>query len=521
MEERISTKKAAVYVMAATLISKVLGFFREILLGSQYGATYVTDAYLISTTIPLVLFSSVAAAISTTYIPVYSELRLDKGKDEAINFTNKLLNIIVLASTVLAVLGMIFTKPIVSIIAMGFKGETLELAVKLTRITFPMIVFIGASHVFTGFLQSNNEFVIPALTGIPYNIIIIIMLLLSDLVGIYGLVYGTVAGIAMHVVIQIPGLKKKDYRYTRMLSLKDPYVKKVAFLALPVVMGMAVQQLNALVDRMLASGLPEGSISALNFANRLNAFVYGVFSSSISVVVYPLLSKLNAENDMDHFKKTLVNGLNVITLLLVPISVGAIVLRQPIVSVLFERGRFDQRATVMTASALMFYSLGIVFYGYRDILNRTFYSLHDTRTPMLNGIVAVAVNVLLNLILIRFMQHSGLALATSISAIAMTFLMFVSLKKRLGSIGWSNILLVFIKSTIASAIMGLVVYVLNNFAASHLDSASRIVSLIVLGLVIGAGMLVYFVLIYLFKVEELSWISGVIKNYIKSKGREH
>ena len=209
MEERISTKKAAVYVMAATLISKVLGFFREILLGSQYGATYVTDAYLISTTIPLVLFSSVAAAISTTYIPVYSELRLDKGKDEAINFTNKLLNIIVLASTVLADLGMIFTKPIVSIIAMGFKGETLELAVKLTRITFPMIVFIGASHVFTGFLQSNNEFVIPALTGIPYNIIIIIMLLLSDLVGIYGLVYGTVAGIAMHVVIQIPGLKKR------------------------------------------------------------------------------------------------------------------------------------------------------------------------------------------------------------------------------------------------------------------------------------------------------------------------
>ena len=431
------------------------------------------------------------------------------------------MNIIVLASTVLAVLGMIFTKPIVSIIAMGFKGETLELAVKLTRITFPMIVFIGASHVFTGFLQSNNEFVIPALTGIPYNIIIIIMLLFSDLVGIYGLVYGTVAGIAMHVVIQIPGLKKKDYRYTRMLSLKDPYVKNVAFLALPVVMGMAVQQLNALVDRMLASGLPEGSISALNFANRLNAFVYGVFSSSISVVVYPLLSKLNAENDMDHFKKTLVNGLNVITLLLVPISVGAIVLRQPIVSVLFERGRFDQRATVMTASALMFYSLGIVFTDTGIFSTELSIPCMIQEPPMLNGIVAVAVNVVLNLILIRFMQHSGLALATSISAIAMTFLMFVSLKKRLGSIGWSNILLVFIKSTIASAIMGLVVYVLNNFAASHLDSASRIVSLIVLGLVIGAGMLVYFVLIYLFKVEELSWISGVIKNYIKSKGREH
>ena len=333
----------------------------------------------------------------------------------------------------------------------------MELAVKLTRITFPMIVFIGAANVYIGFLQSNNEFAVPALTGIPYNVFIIIMLLFSDAAGIYRLVYGTVAGVAMQVVVQIPSLKKKGYRYSSLLSLRDPYVKKVLVLALPVMMGMAVQQLNALVDRMLASGLPEGSISALNFANRLNAFVYGVFSSSISIVVYPLLSKLNAEKDMDSFKKTLVNGLNVITLLLVPITVGAVVLRQPIVSVLFERGQFDERATVMTASALMFYSLGIVFYGFRDILNRTFYSLHDTKTPMLNGIVAVAVNIVLNLILIRYMQHSGLALATSISSAAMTFLMFASLKKRLGSIGWKNVLLVFIKSAAASAVMGLIV----------------------------------------------------------------
>ena len=400
---------------------------------------------------------------------------------------------------------------------MGFRWHALELAVKRTRMTFPQIIFIGAAHVFMGFLQSNNEFVVPALTGIPYNIFIILMLLLSDSVGIYGLVYGTVAGVAMHVVVQIPALKKKGYRYSRLLSLKDPYVKNVMLLAVPVMMGMAIQQLNALIDRMLASGLPEGSISALNFANRLNAFVYGVFSSSISVGVYPQLSKLNAEKDMDGFKKTLVNGLNIITLLLVPISVGAIVLRQPIVSVLFERGQFDERATIMTASALMFYSMGIVFYGFRDMLNRTFYSLHDTRTPMLNGIGAVVVNIVFNLILIRYMQHSGLALATSISAAVMTFLMFASLKKRLGSIGWRSVLLVFIKSVAASMIMGLVVYVLNRIAATYLDLTGRMISFIVLGLIIGAGVLVYFALIYAFRVEELGWLSGIIRNYIRTK----
>jgi putative peptidoglycan lipid II flippase len=517
MEEKISVQKATVYVMVATLLSKVLGFFREILLGSRYGATYITDAYLISLTIPLTLFASIAAAISTTYIPIYSHIRLEHGQKESIRFTNKVLNIVVVGSAVLAILGMIFTKPVVSVIAMGFKDEALKLAVSFTRITFPMIIFIGASHIFMGFLQSNNQFTIPALTGVPYNIIIITMLLLSSSVGIYGLVYGTVVGVAMQVIIQIPSLKRKGYRYQRVMDIKDSNVIKVGSLALPVMMGMAVQQLNALVDRMLASGLPEGSITALNFANRLNSFVYGVFSSSIAIVIYPFLSELNAKEDVDNFKKTLVKGLNIITLLMIPISVGAMVLRQPIVSILFERGLFDARATSMTASALLFYSLGMVFYGYRDVLNRTFYSLQDTKTPMLNGVIAVGVNIIFNLILVRYMKHSGLALATSISAIVMTALLFISLRKRLGSIGWSKLLSVFAKSIVASVVMGLVIYGLNAYAISRFNSVSGIISFVILGVIIICGVLVYLTLIYLFKVEELSWFSNALKRYIKER----
>jgi putative peptidoglycan lipid II flippase len=301
------------------------------------------------------------------------------------------------------------------------------------------------------------------------------------------------------------------------MDIKDSNVIKVGSLALPVMMGMAVQQLNALVDRMLASGLPEGSITALNFANRLNSFVYGVFSSSIAIVIYPFLSELNAKEDVDNFKKTLVKGLNIITLLMIPISVGAMVLRQPIVSILFERGLFDARATSMTASALLFYSLGMVFYGYRDVLNRTFYSLQDTKTPMLNGVIAVGVNIIFNLILVRYMKHSGLALATSISAIVMTALLFISLRKRLGSIGWSKLLSVFAKSIVASVVMGLVIYGLNAYAISRFNSVSGIISFVILGVIIICGVLVYLTLIYLFKVEELSWFSNALKRYIKER----
>jgi putative peptidoglycan lipid II flippase len=515
MQQNISYKKATILVMIITLLSKITGFLREILLGSAYGATYVTDAYLVSLTIPQTLFASIAAAIGTTYIPLYSHIRVEEGPEEAIRFTNRVLNVVVVVSIALAVLGMVFTHPIVSLIAMGFKGEVLELAVSFTRITFPMIIFIGMSQIFIGFLQANNEFALPALTGIPSNAIIITMLLLSGVVGPYGLVFGTVVGTAVGLIVLLPGAFKKGYRYSRVLNFKDPYVAKVAALALPVMLGSTVQQLNALIDRMLASGLPEGSISALNFANRLNGFAYGLFTVSLATVIYPLLSRLSAEKDMAGFKDKLVKSLNVITLIILPITVGAVVLRQPIVSVLFERGQFDAKATSMTASALMFYSLGMVFYGYRDVLNRTFYSLQDTRTPMLNGVLTVLCNIVLNLILVRFMQHDGLALATSLSAMIMTLLLFVNLRKLMGGIGGKKLVGTFLKCGAASLIMGVAVYWLNGFAAEYISPSSKMIGFLILALLIGFGALLYFGLIYLFRVEEVKWLIDMVKKRLR------
>lgn len=511
MEQQVNYKKATILLMIITLISKIAGFLREILLGSVYGATYVTDAYLVALTIPQTLFASIAAAIGTTYIPLYSSIRVNEGHEEAVRFTNRVLNAVLVVSTALAVAGMVFTRPIVSLIAMGFKGEVLELAVSFTRITFPMIIFIGICRIFISFLQANNEFALPALIGIPYNAIIIAMLLISGVVGPYGLVFGTLVGSVVEAAVLLPGAFKKGYRYSRLLNFKDSYVAKVLALALPVMLGSTVQQLNALIDRMLASGLPEGSISALNFANKLNSFAYGLFTISLSTVIYPLLSRLSAEKDMAGFKDKLVKALNVITLIILPITVGAVVLRRPIVSVLFERGQFDARATVMTASALMFYSLGMVFYGYRDVLNKTFYSLQNTKTPMLNGVVTVLCNIVLNLILVRFMQHNGLALATSLSAMIMTFLLFINLRKRIGGVGGKKLIGAFLKCGIASLIMGIVVYWLDGIAAEYLSISSTIMRFLILTLEIGLGALLYFALVYLFRVEEAKWIVDMAK----------
>ena len=246
MHKQISYKKATIIVMIITLLSKITGFFREILLGSKYGATYVTDAYLVSLTIPQTLFASIAAAIVTTYIPLYSGISVNEGPKEGVRFTNKVVNIVLLGSALLAVLGMIFTGCF--LIAMGFKGETLDMAIKFTRVTFPMIIFIGMFRIFAGFLQANNEFTLPALIGIPNNIIIISMLLLSSAVGPYGLVFGSLIGAILEAAVLLPGAFKKGYRYNRVLNFKDPYVVKVGALALPV-MGSAVQQLMSSLTR--------------------------------------------------------------------------------------------------------------------------------------------------------------------------------------------------------------------------------------------------------------------------------
>ncbi|SHM92629.1 putative peptidoglycan lipid II flippase [Caldanaerovirga acetigignens] len=515
MPDKISYKKAAVVVMAITLLSKITGFLREIVLGSTYGATFITDAYLVSQTIPQVLFATVTAALATTYIPLYSKIKVERGEKVAVKFTNKVVNAVLAASAIVTLLGLIFTRPIVSFIAMGFEGETLRLAVSFTRIAFPMVLFIGLSNIFQGFLQSNGEFAIPAFIGIPYNFILIFAMIFLGSTRRYGLVIAALLGAFSQLLILLFGAAQKGYRFEKIFVLNDPDLIKVASLSVPVMMGTAVQQLNTMIDRMLASGLPEGSISALNFANRLNGFVYGLFSMSISVVIYPLLSRLKAEEDLAGFKDKLVRSISVIMLIILPITAGALVLSFPIVSLLFERGEFTRRATAMTASALVYYSLGMVFYGARDILNRAFYSLQDTRTPMVNGMITVGFNIVMNLILVRYMAHSGLALATSLSAALTTVLLIFNLWKKLGGLGGQRLAGVFAKSALSSAAMGLLVFLLYRNFAGYIESAGKLLGLAALGTIVGLGAIFYFALIYLLKVEEARWLFSTAKSSVK------
>ena len=284
--------KATIGLMLATIIAKVLGFGRELVLAAVYGASMYSDAYLTAMNIPVVLFTIIGTTLGTVLIPMYFEVNNDLGEKKALNFTNNVFNIVIAICIVLAILGFIFTEQLVKVFAMGFEGQTLKIAIDFTRITIIGIVFTGLSYVMTAYLQIKNNFTVPGLISVPKNIIIITSIILSVKYNPYIMIWGTLLGIATEFLFQLPFAIKSGYKYQPYINIKDKYIKKMSWLIGPVLIGVAVNQINTMVDRTLASTLVEGSISALNYANKLNGFVMALFITSVGAVIYPMLSKL-------------------------------------------------------------------------------------------------------------------------------------------------------------------------------------------------------------------------------------
>lgn len=272
------------------------------------------------------------------------------------------------------------------------------------------------------------------------------------------------------------------------------------YLSIPVLIGVAINDVNVIINKTLASELIDGSISALNYASRLTFLIQGVFVSAITTVIFPLLAKESNNNNISGMKKIMGHGINFILLITIPAAVGMIVLALPIVQVAFERGAFTSRDTVMTSSALIFYSLGLVASSLQLLAARVYYSLQDTRTPMINGGLSVSMNIVLSLILVGFMDHIGLALATSISGTIAVLLLFYGLKKKIGSLGTKGYITTFIKSGTASLIMGVVVYLVYRGLYGVLG-ISRLNNLISLTVAAGLGVIIYVILCYAFGID--------------------
>lgn len=498
-------KKTAIILMFITIISKLFGFGREIALSYIYGASNISDAYLISITIPSVVFGFVSIGIGAGFIPIFSEVMEKKGENEANYFTNNVINFILIVSTVIVIIGILFTKDIVKLFASGFDESTLLLASQYTRISLFSIYFAGLITIFKNFLQVKNKYIITALIGMPLNLIVLISILLSASSSKTILAIGYLVAVASQLVFLIPAIKESGYKYKLSIDFKNDEIIKLGHIAFPIILGVSVNEINKLVDRTIASRIAIGGISSLNYAHMLNGFVQGIFVISIITVVFPIISKLAVQNEFSKLKKTISESIVSIGFIIAPITIGSMMFSEQIVRILFGRGAFDNTAISMTSNALFFYSIGMIGFSLRDILSRAFYSLQDTKTPMINAAIGMILNIVLNLILSRYLGIGGLALATSISALFTTLLLFISLRKKIGPFGMKQISISFLKILFASLVMGGLAKLSFNYLTASLSQNLSLLMAIVVGAVS------YFVIIYFMKIEDVDVIVGAIK----------
>lgn len=498
-------KKTVLILMALTIVSKLLGFSRDFTLAYFYGASSISDVYLVSLVVPGLLFGFVAAGISTGYIPMYSKIDHQDGSTEGMDFTNNLLNILFLLCTVIMAIGMIFTEPIIKVFASGFEGETLSNAILFTRISLISIYFTSISYILSGYLELKNSFAISAYTGLPFNFFVILFIYMSYKIDFRLLAIGFVLAKFSQALILLIFAYKKGFAYKPKFNIKDEKIKKMIILAIPVILGASVTQVNVLVDQTIASRIAVGGISALNYASTLNTFVLGVFVLTVITVMYPTISKMASQNNMVQLKDVLSKSINSILLLVIPASIGSMVLAKPIVVFLFGRGAFGDEAISLTTLAFFFYSLGLMGFGLREVLSKVFYSLQDTKTPMINAAFAMTLNIILNLILSRYLGIGGLALATSISAIFCSVLLMYSLRKKIGSYGMKDMTKSFAKILTASMIMGIFSKVLYGFL---ITTVGLTISLLIS---VSLSVVVYALIISFMKIEVVDLFLGELK----------
>jgi len=498
--------------------TKIFGFLREMLIAEKYGSNVETDTFFIALTAITLFTIILTQSLNTTMIPILSDVENNEGKQGKIHHTNNILNIVISISIAFTVFGYYFAPSIVKLIAPGFLGEQFHLAVILMRIGIPAVVFSGIVGIYRGFLQNESMFIETALSQFPFNFVYIIFLLfLTPYFDIRALMVVNVVAVFSQILMQVPGIKKIGYFYEFRMNYRSPYIRKTLFMVLPVLMSVAVNDLNKIIDRSLASTLAEGSISSLSYSATLNGLVLIVFISAIVTVLFPMLSKEAMLDSYFEFNKLVRKGVNVILMITIPTTVGMLILAEPIVKVIYQRGAFDFSATLMTAQSLVFYSLGLTGMALRTYLERAFYSLQNTKIPMINGFLTVGLNIILNLLLIGPLQHRGLALATSIAATLSVYYLFRSLKKLTGSLESRPIISCALKSMMSSAVMGICLYFIYNFLISRLVGNVFVSSgILLLSITLSAA--IYLAILYLLKVEEMIWFINLFKKKLKREG---
>lgn len=503
--------RTASFMAIATLLAKVCGLVRESLIAAYFSTGFEGNAYMVATQLPMTLFDMViGGVITTSFIPIFNDVLQKKNRDEALRFANRFIGIIFTVCTAIALFGILFADPLITFMAPEFGVESHALAVGLSRIMFPMVIFTGLAFCFVGILQSFGEFTIPAIMSLLSNVCVILYFpLFGKRFGIYGLAYAMLFSWSIQVFVQIPSLVRFRFRFRPRLTLRDPDIRRALRLAGPMLISTWVQPLYSIVNTRLASGL-EGGVAALNYANRLYIVITGVFSFVVTNLVFPKLSRASSSDKKGESEKLIASSLKAVVLVIVPILVCFALLAEPIITVIYERGAFTSDDTKVVAGALTCYSFGMLGLAVNEVLSKAFFSRKDSKTPMLTALASMLVNILLAYTLTPSLGVRGLALAGAGGSTANAVLNGIFLRRSVGKLFDKRDRHDFGKIVCAAIPSALLIAVLYSFGSSRLPHGT-LYALLVGGFAGGCGLILYAAILLLSKESDLAAVLSSIK----------
>jgi putative peptidoglycan lipid II flippase len=516
MEQREQKKrllKSTFAVAAPTVLSRILGYLRDMIQAFFLGTGTGADAFTIAYIIPNLLRRLTGEGTMTAaFVPVFTQIKEEKSKEKLWRFANTFFFDLTLIMAILAVCGIIFSPMLVKIIAPGFKqipGKW-ALTVVLTRIMFPYIFLISLAALAMAILNSFHKFAVPAFTPVLFNLAIICLAVIfarNMEEPAYVFAIGVVVGGLFQFAFQLPFLWKRGMRFKFGLSFSHPAIRKVGALMVPGIFGIGITQINLAVSRVIASLLEEGSVSSLYYATRVRELTLGLFAIALSIALLPTFSEQAAHRDIEGMKKTLIFSFKLIFLVTLPAMVGLLILNRQIVTVLFQRGLFGDQSTTVTASCLLFFSMGLPFISAVKILAPAFFSLKDTKTPVIAAFFVMIVYLSLSFVLMNPLRVGGIALALSVAEAFNFFLLFLFLERKIGRIEKKEIYSSFLKSSVSAVLMGAAIwFFMEQFEFQRLEFLKQLGALLS---AILLGILSYVLLSLLFNARDLKSLRDI------------
>jgi putative peptidoglycan lipid II flippase len=519
-----SLARSAGVIGVTTLTSRILGLVREQVMAYFFGAGDAVDAFNVAFRIPnLVRDLFAEGAMSAAFVPAFTRTLANGGRESAWRLGHSVVTAALLATALIVALGIVFAHPLVLLLAGDFASVPgkIELTVLLTRAMMPFLMLVTAAAVAMGMLNSLDRFFVPALAPAVFNVCSIlttlVMLPVLARLGvptIVAMATGVIAGGVGQVAIQWPALRREGYRYQPALDLKAPGLREVLLLMGPGTLGLAATQVNVFVNTWLATGEGTGAVSWLNFAFRLMYLPLGLFGVSIATASIPRIARRAADDDRDGLRRTISSGVSMMLALTVPATLGLIVLARPIVALLFERGRFTAADTAATANALMCYAIGLSGYSIVKVATPTFYAIGKSRVPVIVSAGTIALNIGLNITLVRTLGYLGLALGTSIAALVNAASLLYLLRRELEGLHVAHMASVALRMLGAGLLMALVAWTVEHELALALPGRGLPVQVARVGGAILAGLGVLAVCARLLRVEEFGEVTAAIVNRV-------